>query len=174
MPIQRARRGIAKARLEALARELLDASTLCAIATVSPGGRPHVNTVYFAWSPRLDLIWLSEPGARHSRNVRARRAAAVAIYDSHQTWGRPDRGIQLFGTAEELASRAAADAERAYAERFPEYGETELSAYRLYRLRPRWLKLFDEPALGRGVFVTARVSRGELAWEQTEIYESAA
>jgi hypothetical protein len=35
-------------RIATLAHKLLDASTLYAIATVSPGGRAHVNTDYFA------------------------------------------------------------------------------------------------------------------------------
>ena len=172
MAIERSTRPIAKARLATLARRLLDASTLCAIATVSPPSRAHVNTAYFAWSDRFDLVWLSEPRAKHSRNVRASATVAVAVYDSNQSWGNPgDRGIQLFGTARELAGSAARDAERTYAKRFPDYRESEFSAYRFYRFRPRQLKLFDEHALGDGVFVTANVSRGQLAWTRTEIYD---
>jgi hypothetical protein len=97
MPIERSRRPIAAARITAAAHRLLDASTLCAIATVSSAGRAHVNTAYFAWSPELDLVWLSEPDAKHSRNVRSDGTVAVAVYDSGQSWGKPDRGIQLFG-----------------------------------------------------------------------------
>jgi hypothetical protein len=34
------------------------------------------------------------------------------------------------------------------------------------------LKVFDERALGAGVFVTATVGRrGQVAWERTEIYQ---
>jgi uncharacterized protein YhbP (UPF0306 family) len=171
MTIERSTRPIAKARLATLARRLLDASTLCATATVSPGSRAHVNTAYFAWSDRFDLVWLSEPRAKHSRNIRASATVAVAVYDSNQSWGNPDRGIQLFGTAREVAGSAARDAERTYAKRFPDYRESEVSAYRFYRFRPRQLKLFDEDALGAGVFVTANVSRGQLAWTRTEIYD---
>src|SRR5438105_3450867 len=98
MPIERSRRPVAAARISAAARRLLDASTLCAIATVSSGGRAHVNTAYFACSPELDLVWLSDPSAEHSRNVRGSGTVAIAVYDSSQTWGNPDRGIQLFGS----------------------------------------------------------------------------
>jgi uncharacterized protein YhbP (UPF0306 family) len=152
-----------------LVEGLLDASTLCAIATVSPNGRAHVNTAYFAWSDVLELVWLSEPRAKHSANIRANPAVAIAVYDSTQRWGRQDRGIQLFGSAGE----AAADVARTYARRFPEYEDEELGAYRLYCFRPQRVKLFDEPALGGGVFVTARVTRGELAWDRTDVYDSA-
>jgi uncharacterized protein YhbP (UPF0306 family) len=174
MGIERSNRPIAARRMAATAQRLLEASTLCAIATVAPGGRAHVNTAYFAWSRELDLVWLSEPRAKHSRNIRANDSVALAVYDSGQAWGSPDRGIQLFGPAREVEGAAVGDAETLYAARFPDYRHTELSAYRFYVLRPRRLKLFDERELGAGVFVTARVARDRrLVWERTEIYRSA-
>jgi uncharacterized protein YhbP (UPF0306 family) len=171
MPIERSNRRISSARIARLARELLDASELCAIATVGPRGAAHVNTAYFAWSPNLELVWLSEPAARHSRNLRRRETAAVAVYDSSQTWGGRDRGIQLFGTGGPIEGAAAARAEALYAQRFPELRGADLDAYRFYRFRPRRMKLCDERALGSGTFVAARVARsGEPSWERTEIY----
>jgi uncharacterized protein YhbP (UPF0306 family) len=171
VPIERSRRPLAVARIRAEARRLLDGSTLCAIATVSPGNRAHVNTAYFAWSREFELVWLSEPAARHSRNLRANSTAAIAVYDSSQSWEKPDRGIQLFGSAREVAAPAARPAERVYARRFPESAQADLSPYRFYRFRPSRMKLFDEAALGAGVFVTATVrSGGRIAWERTEIY----
>jgi uncharacterized protein YhbP (UPF0306 family) len=168
MAIVRSNRRVAEARLRSIAGELLEASTLCAISTVATGGRAHVNTAYFAWAPDLRVIWLSEPRAQHSRNVRANASAAVAVYDSNQSWGKPDRGIQLFGAARE----AAPDAEDIYAVRFPDFRAPNFGAYRLYELFPRRLKLFDELALGAATFVTARVGRdGRLSWERTEIYD---
>ena len=163
---------MAAARIATVARGLLDASTLCAIASVSPRGRPHVNTAYFAWSEELELVWLSERRATHSRNIRANPAVAIAVYDSSQTWGKPDRGIQLFGEARELERSAAGRAEAVYGGRFPGYRATDFGrGYAFYALRPRRLKVFDEPALGSGVFVTARVgSGGRLTWEKTEVY----
>jgi uncharacterized protein YhbP (UPF0306 family) len=168
--IERSARPVGAARLGRLARDLLEASTLCAIATVSSGRRAHVNTAYFAWSDRLDLVWLSAPQAQHSVNVRKNPSVAVSVYDSSQSWGKPDRGIQLFGRAREVAGAAADEAAGTYAGRFPGYREWEFEAYRFYRLRPQRVKLFDERALGPGVFVTARVNGGRLAWTRTEIY----
>jgi uncharacterized protein YhbP (UPF0306 family) len=165
---------MAVTRMTAIAHELLDASTLCAIATVAPGDQAHINTAYFAWSPQLDLVWISEPRAKHSANIRANDSAAVAIYDSSQSWGKPDRGIQLFGTARKAEGSAADDAETVYAKRFPDYRRHDLSAYLVYLFRPRRLKIFDERTLGTGVFVTATVTaKRRLAWERTEIYHSA-
>jgi uncharacterized protein YhbP (UPF0306 family) len=171
--IERSQRRFAARRLHALTAELLEASSLCAISTVS-GSRAHVNTAYFAWSDSpLELVWLSDPAAEHSRNLRRNPAAAVAVYDSRQTWGRPDRGIQLFGSARVATRRAAARAASVYAGRFSAYEPAEMSEYRLYEFRPRRIKLFHERALGTGVFVTARVVRGELEWARTEVYKSA-
>jgi uncharacterized protein YhbP (UPF0306 family) len=132
-----------------------------------------VNTAYFAWSGEFDIVWISEPRARHSRNLASNPSAALSVYDSNQVWGEPDRGIQLFGTAREVPGRAVRDAERLYSARFPSFPDADLSATTFYRLRARRLKLFDEPELGGGVFVTASIrSGGRVEWERTEIYRA--
>lgn len=173
MTIERSKRPVAAARIAAIARRLLDASMLCAIATVSRGGRAHVNTAYFAWGEDFDIVWVSAPRATHSRNVRANGSVAVAVYDSSQAWGKPDRGIQLFGSARELTGGEADSARRLYAARFRANGPGEPSPNRLYRFQPRALKVFDERELGGGVFVTARVDRdGQVAWQRTERYRA--
>ena len=59
MAIKRSNRRVAAARIAASARQLLDASTLCTIATVTSGGRAHINTAYFAWSHDFEIVWLS-------------------------------------------------------------------------------------------------------------------
>jgi hypothetical protein len=165
--IGRSGRRVGAARIRSSAEELLEASSLCAIATVGPNGRAYVNTAYFAWTPDLRIVWLSDPGARHSRNLKANPAGAIAVYDSTQRWGEPDRGIQVFGEA----GAGGDDAAEAYAHRFPGYDDTRLAAYRFYELLPRRLKLFDERALGSATFVTARVARGgQVAWERTDVY----
>src|SRR5438876_6506722 len=173
MAIKRSNRRVAAARIAASARQLLDASTLCTIATVTSGGRAHINTAYFAWSHDFEIVWLSDPGATHSRNLRANNSAAIAVYDSRQTWGKPDRGIQLFGSVREAGGEIAGEAQTLYAKRFPAFADANLSAYRFYRFQPRRLKLFDERAIGPGTFVTARVEPNRrLAWQRTEIYRS--
>jgi uncharacterized protein YhbP (UPF0306 family) len=171
MPITRSRRPIAEARIRSLARRLLDASHLCAIATVTDRGQAYVNTAYFAWSRELRIVWLSDPDATHSRNLAKNPSVAIAVYDSTQSWDKPDRGIQLFGAARPETGRAATALEETYASRFPDYRESDLSAFRLYEFRPRRMKLFDESELGGGTFVTARVAAdGHLRWERTDVY----
>jgi hypothetical protein len=100
---------------------------------------------------------------------------AVAVFDSTQTWGRPDRGIQLFGSASEVSTRSRLVAHRIYAGRFHDFDPKDFGAYRLYRFRPRRMKLFDERALGGGIFVTARVrGGGAVEWAGTERLSSRA
>lgn len=169
MPIERSAKHPSSARLEAIARKLLDASTLCAIATVSPGGRAHVNTAYFAWGAAFEMVWLSAPEARHSENIRATGRAAIAVFRSTQTWGGSDRGIQVFGRARELRGRASLEAERLYAKRFRSY-DADLPAFRFYRLATQRMKLFDERVLGGGTFVTVAVRSGRVRWEKTESF----
>ncbi len=170
MPVRRIVKRPSSSRLVAMTRRLLEQSRLCAIATVSPGQRAHVNTAYFAWGPTFEIVWLSAPEARHSRNIRANSSIAIAVYRSTQTWGRSDSGIQMFGRARELRGRSARAAEQLYADRFNAYNR-DLNVYRFYRFRPRRLKLFDEHALGGATFVTLAVAPGSrLRWMRTESY----
>jgi hypothetical protein len=90
-------------------------------------------------------------------------------------WGELDQGLQLFGSARQVAGPAAMDAERSYAKRFPTYAGSDLGAYRFYRFRPRRIKVFDEQTLGAGLFVTAADrGGGGLARTRTELYHGQA
>jgi uncharacterized protein YhbP (UPF0306 family) len=147
----------------------MNASPLCSLATVSPGGRAHINHMYFAWSDRFEVFWISDPDSLHSRNLTRNSSAALTIYDSHQTWGRLDRGIQLFGTAGVTNGRASSNARSLYGKRFRDY-DAESDDLPAYRFRPRTLKLFDERSLAAGTLVTARVTRSGLTWLKTEVW----
>ncbi|HEX9362590.1 MAG TPA: pyridoxamine 5'-phosphate oxidase family protein [Candidatus Dormibacteraeota bacterium] len=144
----------------------MDASPLCALATVSPGGRAHINHMYFARTDRFEVIWISDADSLHSRNLARNSSAAVTIYASNQVWGKPDRGIQLFGTARSTNSR---DAISAYGRRFKDF-DADANELPVYRFRARTVKLFDERSLAAGAIVSARVTRGGLAWMKTEVW----
>jgi uncharacterized protein YhbP (UPF0306 family) len=167
--IERRSRRFSAAQLERLARRLMNAAPLCALATASAGGRPHINHMYFAWSGPFEVFWISDPDSRHSRNLLATPSAAITIYDSHQTWGRPDRGIQLFGRAGTVMGRAAEAAERVYSTRFPVDPSGD-DAYPFYRFRPREVKLFYERILGAGTLVSAKVTSEGLTWARTQVF----
>ncbi len=144
----------------------MDASPLCALATVSPGGRAHINHMYFAWTDRFEVIWISDADSLHSRNLARNSSAAVTIYASNQVWGKPDRGIQLFGTAGATNGRGAISA---YGRRFNDF-DTDANELPVYRFRARTVKLFDERSLAAGTIVSARVTSSGLAWIKTEVW----
>jgi len=142
---------------------LMNASSLCALASVTRGSRAHIDHMYFAWSDRFEVLWYSDPESRHSRNLARSSTAAITVYDSRQVSGRPDRGIQLFGSA---GVATGDEARRVYTRKFR---GLDPSGFTGYRFRARTVKLFDEPALGPATFVTARVTRNGLVWAKTEV-----
>jgi uncharacterized protein YhbP (UPF0306 family) len=160
-------RRLSAARVERTLFRILKKNPLCGFATVTPDGRAHVNTAYFAYSRSLEIYFLSHPDSLHCRNVTANPTMAIAVFESAQTWGALDRGLQLFGTCREARGAVARQAHRAYAARFKPYAQwiAELEAddtaheYRFYRFVASRVKVFDEREFGGAVFVTARISR---------------
>ncbi len=160
-------------RVRRSVRRILRGSVLCSMSTVAPGNRAHINTAYFAYSPDLELYFLSDPGSLHCRNLERNPSMAIAIFRSDQVWGRLDRGMQLFGTCREAKGRQAGLARRLYGKRFPAYlryllgtspedrrAAAQLRSYGSYRFIPRRVKILDEREFGDGVFVVATVARG--------------
>jgi uncharacterized protein YhbP (UPF0306 family) len=125
--------------------------------------------MYFAWSGWFDVYWISDADSIHSKNLLRNRSAAITVYDSKQTWGKPDRGMQLFGTAGVVTGRAAGEAASAYAKRYKDF-DADSSDLPYYRFRPRTVKLFDERNLDGGTLVTARVTEDGLTWLKTEVW----
>jgi len=165
-------RGHSAERVRRSAFRILDGNVLCSMATVTRAGRAHVNTAYYCFSNDLALYFLSDPGAGHCRNLSSNPSMAMTIFRSAQRWGRPDRGMQLFGTCREARGREAERAERLYGKRFPAYTRwiagrgrnaerlaAALRRYRFYRFVPARLKILDEAEFGGAVFVTAAVRR---------------
>jgi uncharacterized protein YhbP (UPF0306 family) len=155
------RRELTDPRVRASLRRLLRENALATFATVGARARAYINTAYFAWSDDWTFYFYSYPDSRHCRNLELRPSMAVAVFDSHQRWGYPDRGAQLFGTAGEASGESAGVAATVYARRFPGYGRWRARVERedgTFRLRPYWFrpltaKLFDERSLGGGRFV---------------------
>jgi uncharacterized protein YhbP (UPF0306 family) len=160
-----------EARVRRSLARILRENVLCSMATIGPRNRAHINTAYFAYSEDLDFYFLSEPSARHCRNLRSNPSTAMAVFRSTQTWSGPDRGAQLFGATTETRGRGALEAERSYARRFRPYAswirgrgigpeESErLRSYRFYRFRPDRVKILDEREFGSAVFVEASIER---------------
>jgi uncharacterized protein YhbP (UPF0306 family) len=147
---------------------ILSNNMLCSIATVTPEGRPHINTAYFSYSDALELIFLSHPDSMHCRNLSGDSSIAMAVFSSAQQWIDPGQGIQLFGTCEQTSGSFVDKAERSYAKRFDAYtswkeklkGDDLARQYRFYLFLVTGVKILDERAFGDAVFVRASVQRG--------------
>lgn len=124
--------------------------TTLTLATVGPDGLPQATPLFYASDERLNLIFLSSPDSRHSRNLARNPAAAAAIYDEVWEW-QAIRGVQLEGQVERLEGEERRAALALYQAKYPFIAELapQVGASTLYRLRPRWLRYIDNSvALG--------------------------
>jgi len=157
--------GITDRRAQRSVYRLLEENVLCSMASMTAQGRAHINTAYFSYTPELKVYFISHPNALHCQNIMSNPSMALAIFSSSQAWGRPDRGLQLFGVCKPATELEVSQAEELYGKRFAEYTDwkADLASdslgreYRFYRFVTMELKVFDEKEFGAGVFVVARV-----------------
>jgi pyridoxine/pyridoxamine 5'-phosphate oxidase len=83
------------------ARAIVDAASYLTLATADEAGRPWASPVWFATADRRELVWVSHPDARHSRNVAARPEVGIVIFDSTQAPGT-GAGVYMEARAEEV------------------------------------------------------------------------
>jgi uncharacterized protein YhbP (UPF0306 family) len=140
--------------------EILSLNRLLALSTVSPDGRAHANTAFFAFDDDLSIYLLSPPASEHARNLISNPSAAVAVYDSRQT-KESRRGVQLFGRMSEVAGPEGDRALRCFGARFDDisaaastYDEVLVRfEWRFFKLVPERAKVFDEVLLLHGDYV---------------------
>jgi hypothetical protein len=65
-----------------IARAIIDTNLYLTLATADASGRPWPTPVYFAPAGYRELVWVSSPEARHSRNIAARAEVGVVVFDS--------------------------------------------------------------------------------------------
>jgi uncharacterized protein YhbP (UPF0306 family) len=190
--VKRTRERVPERRIRTIVLRVLSETKLCSIATVARGNRAHINTAFFAYSPNLELYFLSDPGSLHCRNLVANPSMAMTIFNSSQKWDAPGRGIQLFGRGHRTQARLADRAEKVYGNRFPAFARwlegrspaerrqaARLRSYALFRFLPTRVKILDEAEFGGAVFIVAAVLRrregargqpqAKLAWKSTEV-----
>lgn len=88
--------------LREMARRVLDQNRYLVLGTVEDDGRPRLSPVYFVPARYRDLYWVSSPDAQHSRNVRARPAVQIVVFDSSRVPGESE-AVYLTATAREVA-----------------------------------------------------------------------
>jgi pyridoxamine 5'-phosphate oxidase-like protein len=83
------------------ARAIIDANLYLVLATADGAGRPWNSPVYFAHDGYADFLWVSAPGAAHSRNIAARPQIGIVIFDSHAPIGT-GQGVYISAVAEQV------------------------------------------------------------------------
>ena len=61
---------------------IIDGDRYMTLATADADGVPWVSPVWYAPDGYAELLWVSSPGARHSRNLAARPELSIVIFDS--------------------------------------------------------------------------------------------
>lgn len=125
--------------LVAEARDVIDTNRYLTLGTTEADHRPRVSPVWFTHVGYRAFYWVSSPDAQHSKNITARSAVAIVIFDSTAPIGR---GRAVYLTAD-AAVVADGDLQRRCAEAFTDvspgavrFGPEELSGnadLRLYR-----------------------------------------
>ena len=68
--------------LAAVGREIVDSNSYMTLGTANAEGRPWVSPVWFAAVGYAELLWVSSPETRHSRNLAARPELSIVVFDS--------------------------------------------------------------------------------------------
>jgi predicted pyridoxine 5'-phosphate oxidase superfamily flavin-nucleotide-binding protein len=120
----------------AKARAIIDDGVFMTLATADADGVPWASPVWYAPDGHSELLWVSDPNARHSRNIAVRPQIAIVIFDSRQT---PGDGMAVY--MEARAEQAGADGlevfnARGAAQGLSEWGPEKVrepARHRLYR-----------------------------------------
>ncbi|WP_030158129.1 pyridoxamine 5'-phosphate oxidase family protein [Glycomyces sp. NRRL B-16210] len=153
-------------RLEALARDIVDANKYMTLATADEDGSPWASPVFFTPKGYGELYWVSSPTARHSLNLAERSAVAIVVFDSQAAIGEAG-AVYMRGDAAEVPEEEIPAAAERYASRYPELkyfapGElTGAAPYRLYRAEVTEHSVLirgGDPEFGTGVDTRRKVS----------------
>jgi pyridoxine/pyridoxamine 5'-phosphate oxidase len=92
---------VTEQELAAMAKKIIDSNSYMAIGTADENGQPWVSPVWFATDDHREFVWVSKPGAQHSRNIAARPQVAIVIFDSQVAPGSGE-AVYMTAVAEEL------------------------------------------------------------------------
>lgn len=139
------------AHLRQLVRHILETGYLMSLATVDAAG-PWVADVIYVYDQDYRLYWLSHLDTRHSQAIRANGAVAASITLSNVA-GKPNIGLQLAGTAQELAGDNLDWAtqhlqKRRKATRPYQLGDIIKPKHAWYGLAPDYFDVIYEPEFG--------------------------
>jgi len=117
-------------------QDIVAANRYMVIATADEHGVPWATPVWFATEDHRHFFWVSDPNARHSRNITVRRDIAIAIFDSSVT---PDDAAAVYmpARAEQISpGDIGVFARESARQGLSVWGEADVTApakHRLYR-----------------------------------------
>ena len=91
------------ADLAAIARAIIDDNRFMTLGTADKDGLPWASPVWYAPSGYHEFLWVSDRGARHSRNLAGRPELGIVIFDSRATESTA-QAVYMSATAQELMS----------------------------------------------------------------------
>lgn len=125
-------------------REYLEAHHVLTLATVDDGGS-WATPLFYVSDDAMDLYFLSDPSTRHCQAIAASPLVSAALHGGATVWAEIT-GIQLHGLAEALDDELGEErALQLYTAKFPFVLPLIPvdGPHRIYRIRPRWLRLID-------------------------------
>lgn len=146
--------------------EILKPNILLSMASIKDKRESWINTVYFAYTTKLKLFFLTPTTAQHSKNVEENNSIAVSIFDSHQEVTGKKRGLQVFGVCRRAEGKEVKEGIAVYGRRFSGFAarvkaledfERLKMESRIYVVTPHTIKIFDEVIFGEEKWVTVTV-----------------
>jgi pyridoxine/pyridoxamine 5'-phosphate oxidase len=124
-------------------RETIDRNRYMTLATADAQGHPWASPVWFAHVDYREFLWVSDPEARHSRNLAERPELAIVFFDSRVF---PDQAeaVYVTATAEQTTDGIEAYSEQSVAQGLPAWTLEDVTGparFRLYRATAteRWI-----------------------------------
>jgi nitroimidazol reductase NimA-like FMN-containing flavoprotein (pyridoxamine 5'-phosphate oxidase superfamily) len=114
--------------LDVVARSVLDENRYVTLGTADAAGRPWVSPLFYTLGGYAELLWISEPRARHSRNIAVRPQVSLVVYDSRVPVGAA-KAVYMSGVAAEVTGTGIAAAAAAYNERSLAKGGQEIGVH---------------------------------------------
>ena len=136
----------------AQAQRIIEANKYLTLSTADASGRPWVTPVYYTPDGDERFLWVSSPGARHSRNITERADVAFTIFDSTVPIGH---GAAVYFVARaRLVPDEHIDRDTAlFTARFDELAEITVDELR----PPGPLRLYEAKRSGRSTWCPATV-----------------
>ncbi len=144
---------------------ILSATKLFSVASIKDQNTSYIHTAFYCYSNNFSLYFLTPPTAQHSKNFEENQSVAVAVYNSGQGLENK-KGLQIFGSCHKAKGKDLEEGYELYAKRFTwlkNYIKSTLDfkkkiiQSRVYVIKPKIIKIFDEPAFGNEKWVTVSV-----------------